>query len=217
VCQLLEETYGDFDITLLDPERDAERRGVVGAGFDTPAQDNRRALFEVMHAHALRYLRLYYGSDAQLREDASFRAWVEELDRLIPGGTRKLLGAEATVESAARLCAVLLYLGSVEHEILGTGLWDYQMWHHVQPVRLYRNGRRMPRDVYQRLVNANFTLNVRRTQLLEDFSYLALDEKGAQAMTAFRADLQALQERMAQEPPARWRILPDQLEANMNA
>jgi hypothetical protein len=108
-------------------------------------------------------------------------------------------------------------LASVEHEILGSGLWDYQLWSDLSPVRVYEDGRREPIDVYQRLVNANFNLNVRRTMLLDDFSTLALDDAGATAFRRFRQDLLDLQSVLDQEEPACWRMEPKRLKANINA
>ena len=219
MCELFADTYEQYDITVLDPERDAARRGIKDAGFDTPVLDNRRALFDVMHAHARRYLGAYYDSDERLRADEHFDDWLAELDALVPNGVRRQVGDPVTVEGAARLIAALIYMASVEHEALGTGLWNYQLWTHVQPVRVYADGRREPLDVYQRLVNANFNLNVSRTRLMHDFGYLALDRKGADAFRLFRHDLEQLQRRMDQEQPKRpaWRIDPRILEANINA
>lgn len=217
MCKLFSDTYERYDITVLDPERDAARRGILDAGFDTPALKNRMALFEVMRAHAARYLRLYYEEDEKLRADAAFEGWIEELNRIIPNGVTKLLGGEITIENTARLIAAFIYMASVEHEILGTGLWNYQLWTNVQPVRVYRNGQREPLDVYQRLVNANFNLNVMRTRLMHDFGYLALDRKGADAFRIFRYELEQLQKEMEQEPHAPWKIYPAILEANINA
>lgn len=74
MCKLFEETYNEYDITTLDPTLDAQRRGIKDAGFETPALANRQAHFDVMHAHALAYLHLYYSSDQQLRSDASFQS-----------------------------------------------------------------------------------------------------------------------------------------------
>ena len=202
---------------MLDPPRDAERRGIVAAGFDTPALDNRSAHFDVMYAHALGYLRLYYPAPTALANDAAVRAWTESLDRLVPNGIRAVLGPEITLESVARLCAAFIYMATVEHEILGTGLWNYQMWTHVQPVRVYANGQREPLDVYQRLVNANFNLNVHRAPLVQDWSYLALDAAGAQAFRDFKQALEGLHGRIAAEPAAAWKISPGILEANINA
>ena len=217
MCKLFEESYEKYDVTVLDPARDAERRGIKNAGFDTPALDNRQAHFDVMYAHAANYLARYYSSDAALKADASVVAWTEALDLMVPNGVRALLGNEVTLEGTAKLIAAFVYMATVEHEILGTGLWNYQLWTHIQPVRVYKNGQREPIDVYQRLVNANFNLNVSRANLLQDFSYLALDEKGADAFRKFTADLQSLQARLEKEPFAYWKIYPNILEANINA
>jgi arachidonate 15-lipoxygenase len=217
MCKLLSDTYEQYDITVLDPEREARQQGILDAGFDTPALKNRMSLFDVFHAHALRYLRLYYEGDEKLRADAYFQGWIEELNRIIPNGVQKLLGEDVSIGNAARLIAAFIYMASVEHEILGTGLWNYQLWTNVQPVRIYRNGQREPLDVYQRLVNANFNLNVSRARLMHDFGYMALDRKGADAFRVFRYELQCLQEQMEQELHACWKIYPNILEANINA
>jgi len=217
MCRLFSESYGAFDLTVFDPARDAERRGLGHVEFAMPAFENRRAHFDVMHAHASRYLNLYYHSDAELSRDSAVSAWVDALDRLIPNGVARLYGREPTLDGLARLVAAFIYMGTVEHEILGTGLWNYQMWTHVQPVRVYRNGQREPLDVYQRLVNANFNLNVKRAALMQDLTYLSLDAKGAQAFREFRAALEDLQDRLKREPKACWKITPAILEANINA
>jgi hypothetical protein len=84
-------------------------------------------------------------------------------------------------------------------------------------VRVYRNSQREPLDVYQRLVNANFSLNIHRAQLLQDFGYLALDAAGAAAFAQFKRELDDLQRRIEAEPPAPWKVSPAILEANINA
>lgn len=217
MCKLFADTYDQYDVTVLDPQRDAERRGIADGSFDTPALANRSELFSVMLDHAHRYLAAYYNSDEELRADESVQNWLAELDRLVPNGIRRLSGDEVSIESVARVIAAFIYLATVEHEILGTGLWNYQLWTNVQPVRIYANGQRETVDVYQRLVNANFNLNVRRARLMQDFGYLALNRKGADAFRTFRYELQLLQSRMEQEPFAYWKIYPNILEANINA
>jgi arachidonate 15-lipoxygenase len=216
VWRLFGDTYDRFDVLTLDPPRDAERRGIVDAGFDTPALDNHAALFEVMHAHARRYLGTYYGSDAAIRDDADVQAWVAELDRLTPNGVRPAFGGVTTVDDTARLIGVFIYMATVVHDVLGSGLWDYQLWTHVNPVRMYKSDERVPADVYKRLVNANFILNIHRSPLMQDFSPLAVDPAGADAFRRFLTDLEALQARLDQEPPASWRVTPRLLEANIN-
>ena len=216
-CALFEATHDDFDLASVHPALDAARRGIAGAGFATPALDNRTALYDAIERHCRRYLAIYYSSDAALAADPPYGAWLNALDRAIPNGVRSVAGPGVTLDGAARLLATLIYLATVEHEIVGSGVWDYQLWTDVQPVRVARSGKREPLDVYQRLVNANFNLNVHRTPLLTDFSPLALDPAGADAFRRFQADLIALQADLDRQPPAPWRMEPQRLKANINA
>jgi hypothetical protein len=219
MCKLFEESYDEYDVTVCDPARYAAERGIASGGFDTPALDNYVAVFDVLRAHADRYLAAYYGTDGDVTADDHVQAWIDDLDRLIPGGVKKALGdgGTLTLEGLGRLIGTFLYLATVQHDVLGTGLWNYQLWNHIQPVRIYKTGHRVPVDVYQRLVNANFLLNVHRTPLMQDFSYLALDTAGAEAFRRFFDDLHALQATLEREPYACWKVYPKILEANINS
>ena len=170
-----------------------------------------------MHAHAERVVGAYYADEDAIREDTELRRWLEDLEQTITNGVQDVLGGEVSRRGVARLVAGFIYLASVQHEALGTGLWNYQLWTDKIPVRVYEDGRREPLDVYQRLVNANFNLNVRRAQLMQDFSYLARDDLGEGLFAQFQADLAALNARLRDQPAAPWRILPEILEANINA
>lgn len=216
LCKLFADSYEKYDIRVIDPLVDAERRGILDGELDLPALENRRAHLEVFRTHTRRYLDLYYSCDQDLREDVPLQKWVNELNNLVPGGVNRLLGDKITIDGAARLIAAYIYVGTVEHEVLGTGLWNYQLWTNVQPIRAYQDGRREPIDVYQRLVNYNVILNVRRAPLLQDFSYLALDAGGAAAFSRFQADLYALQARLESEVHACWKICPKILEVGVN-
>jgi hypothetical protein len=217
MCRLFEATAGDFDLQLIDPFADAFRRGVVDAGFETPALDNRLELMRVLRDHTSRYLALYFKDDEALAGDHPFRRWLDELEHALPHGVRELAGGDVGMAGAATLLSTLIYLATVEHEIVGSGLWNYQLWSDVDPVRVHRDGSRPPLDVYQRLVNADFNLNVPRTPLLGDFTELAIDDAGAEAFARFQADLWALQADLQRQPAACWRIEPRMLKANINA
>jgi hypothetical protein len=216
MCQLFDATFEQFNLRMIHPMVDATDRGVADRGFPTPALDNRLEVLQVLEAHVARYLARYFCDDDALAGDEPFRRWADELARTVPG-VATLLGGQVTVDAAVQLLATLIYLVTVEHEIVGSGLWNYQLWSEVHPVRLYRDGSRPPVDVYQRLVNADFNLNVPRTALMSDFSNLALDASGAEAFTQFLADLNALQTKIDSQPPACWRIEPKMLKANINA
>jgi len=217
LCRLMEETFQDYRITVLDPRLDWAQRGLDAFPLASPVQDNLVELFDVLHAHARRYVETYYTSDVEIGSDPAVRDWLKELDALTPNGIAGITQGDATREAISRLIGAFIYMAAVQHEALGTGLWNYQMWLHKAPVRVYLDGRREPRDVYQRLVNMNFILNVHRKQLLDDFSYLALDERGAELFRQFRRELQELQRKLEPEPFAAWRTYPNVLEANINA
>ena len=222
MCKLFDASWHDLRFGINDPVADAASRQVIGQGFDTPTEDNLAALFAPMHEHALHYLGLYYPHAAQgngtesLREDSAVLAWLDELNRLVPNGVG-VTSAEVTLDRLARVVASCIYLVSAQHEILGSSLWNYQLWTHRQPIRVYASGRPEPIDVYQRLVNANFNLNVTRRALIHDFSYLAIDPQGAQAMQRFCHRLEALQTAMEKDPWAVWKLYPRELKVNVNA
>ncbi|MFZ0528974.1 MAG: hypothetical protein WAL91_00385 [Propionicimonas sp.] len=215
LLRLFDDTHDSFDATRLDPQRDAARRGILDRGLDLPVLANSTAHHEVMCAHAARYLRAYYADDAALAGDGVVQGWYSALDELIPGGVAAL-GGVASIDSAARLIGSFIHLVSYQHEARGTLLWNYQPWTQVQPIRVYANGQPEPLDVYQRMINANFGLNIRRTPMMRDFSYLAIDERGRAAFRLYLSDLLALQTRLEAEPKTLWKVYPDMLEANMN-
>jgi hypothetical protein len=218
LCDLLASSYDQYDIRVLDPFTDAKDQEIYNSEFDLPTLENRRAHWNVINSHAHRYLRLYYDSDQELREDTAIKAWINDLNHYVPNGVYKLLDDKLTIEGVARLVTAYIYAGTVEHEAIGTGLWNYQLWTHVQPVRVYKNGRREPVDLYQRLVNYNFILNVSRAPLLQDLSYLAgNDRAGAVAFSTFLAELADLQIRLKAEPDECWKLYPADLEVSVNS
>jgi arachidonate 15-lipoxygenase len=221
MCRLFEESHREFRMVVNDPEEDGKERQIRGQGFDIPTQENLEALFKVMHEHAGNYLRIYYpeaapGMGATTISDASILAWLDQLNELIPNGVG-VSRSNVTFDGLARLVARIMYMVTVQHEILGGGLWNYQLWTHRQPVRVYIDGKREPLDVYQRLVNANYNLNVRRRELMYDFSYLALDPPGKAAFMRFIEDLKALQASMEEQPWVVWKLYPKALKVNINA
>jgi len=224
MCKLFEDTYRDYFMIVNDPEKDAEARQIRDADFDMPTQENLERLFNTLHSNVIKYLRIYYpdtstgDNDDAVRADKQVNEWIDELNVLLPNGVGVARGS-LTFESLARLVSRFMYLATVQHEILGSFMWNYQLWTHKQPVRVYKNGQREPLDVYQRLVNANYNLNVTRRELMFDFSYLALegDKRGAAAINQLNEDLSWLQLSMINEPWAVWKLYPRALKVNINA
>jgi hypothetical protein len=220
MCRLFDDTYVDYRHVVNDPETDGDSRGVRGAGFDTPTQQNLEALFCVMHCFVGRYLEIYYPRSAvgakAVQRDPETLAWLKELNTLLPNG----VGVDPnnfTWDELARMLAGQLYLVTVQHEILGSFMWNYQLWTHCQPARIYTDFQPEPLDVYQRLVNSNYNLNVRRRALMHNFSQFGLDPRAQAAILQFHADLAALQAQMDSHPHTVWRVYPRELKVNINA
>lgn len=217
MCDLFERTYDAYNATVTVPHLDWQDRGLPKDAFDTPVQDNQQDLYDVMLAHTKRYIHAYYDSDEALRWDESVQAWIHALNERVPNGIDVILGDKITRDSVASLCAGFIYMASVQHEALGSLMWNYQMWVDKNPVRIHASGKRIPVDIFQRLLNANFNLNVDRAKLMQDLSYFALDEKGRAIFLQFEQDLKALDRKYAAEGDACWRVTPSMLDANINA
>jgi hypothetical protein len=220
MCELFDDTYTQYHHSVNDPETDGNSRHVRGAGFQTPTQDNLEKLFNVMHSFVCNYLEIYYprnpdGTKA-IRRDAKVMDWLDELNVLLPKAF-SVNRTNVTWDTLARMLAGQLYLVTVQHEILGSFMWNYQLWTHRQPARIYQDFRPEPLDVYQRLVNANYILNVRRRALMHNFDYLALDYRAKAAMLQYRTDLAVLQLEMDSHPHAVWQVSPRELKVNINA
>jgi arachidonate 15-lipoxygenase len=220
MCDLFDDTYDQYQHSVNDPESDGKSRQVRGANFDTPTQQNLEELFDVMHRFVRNYLEIYWPRNAfgakDIRRDPETLAWLTELNTLLPNG----VGVDPqnfTWDEFARMLAGQLYLVTAQHEILGSFMWNYQLWTHRQPARIYPDFRPEPLDVYQRLVNANYILNVGRRALMHNFNDLALDYRATAAMLQFQTDLAVLQLTMDSQPRAVWRVYPLDLKVNINA
>ncbi len=215
-CELFEATSGEFDLASINPVLDAQRRGVTS--LVSPAMEHWSTLYGICLAHARRYLAAYYPSDDDVVNDEALGAWIDDLENRLPNGVRGVMGRTVTTDGVAELLATVVYFATVEHEITGSGLWDYQLWNHTSPVRIRDDGKRVSVDVYQRLVNANFNLNVHRTMLLDDrLPSLALDARGVSAFVQFQQDLLGLQANLDHSASVPWRIEPRHLKTNINA
>lgn len=208
--------YEAYDIRMTDPEADWQRRGLAGSTFDAPSQQNLCELFDLMFEHAKRYVHTYYESDQDLQGDVAVVAWLEDLDALIPNGLNGALSGGITRDGVARVIAAYIYEGNTIHDLTGTSLWDYQLWVDRNPVRVYRDGRRLPVDVYQRLIVNNFALQIKRAPMLADYGQVALDDKGRALFSQFHRECQDLQDRYDETEAGPWRMEPKNLEISMN-
>ena len=48
-------------------------------------------------------------------------------------GVEGVAGPGVSMDGVARLTAAVIQLATVEHEIAGSGMWDYQLWSDALP------------------------------------------------------------------------------------
>lgn len=214
ICDLFDATHAGIRFEDFDPTGDPAS-SAREAPFATPGNDNLAELLSLFERHTQRYVAAYWDSDEALRADEAVANWLIELGQIVPNGVG-LAPGEVTRAKLARLVALFMHVVIVEHELRGSGMWNYQLWAQAIPTRVRRDGQGVPIDVYQRLVNANMLLNVQRAPLTRDFSYLALDAKGEELFRQFRQELLAAEAAAdGARPP--WLITAGMLKANMNA
>ncbi len=219
MCDLFDDTYDEYQHGVNDPETDGKSRGLPSANFDTPTQRNLEDLFDVMHRFVCDYLGIFFPRSPtpaeDVRNDTATLEWLTELNACLPNGVG-VNPAKFTWDELARMLAGQLYLVTAQHEILGSLMWNYQLWTHRQPARIYEDFQAEPLDVYQRLVNANYILNVHRRALIHNFDNIALRD-ARPALSRFQCELRALQKTMDSHPRAVWRVSPRDLKVNINA
>ena len=217
----LSDQYDKYDYRLMLPKEDWKRRGLGSCVFDSPGQDNLVDLFTVMHEHASRYIHHYYPTDEALATDSTIVSWLNELHKYIPNGIDPSLLEKPTRKALAQLIGGYIYEGNSIHELVGSNLWDYQLWVDKNPVRVYQSGQRLPLDVYQRVINNNFALQVERAPLCDDYQEIGLDQAGHRLFARFAIEIRELQmryslERWSSTSNFMWRMEPRNLKVSMN-
>lgn len=205
-----------YRATVMDPSADRVARGLGDTRFDSPTQRNLEQLFSIMHNHAKRYIYAYYSSDDELRRDKDVERWLATMESLIPNGLGEYLGGGLSRNSMARLLGAVIYEGCATHDLVGTTLWDYQLWVDRNPVRVNRDGSRISLSVLHRVIMNNFALQLVRAPLLDNYSAVALDEKGKQLFKQWFEECSQLQHDYDLHPADIWRMEPKNLEVSMN-
>jgi|tagenome__1003787_1003787.scaffolds.fasta_scaffold20966031_2 hypothetical protein len=185
-----------FDFEDFAPDVQFARRGTTETPFSYPYRDNVLELWAVNLAYVQGYLALYYPDDAAVRADAAIARWADELDRLLPNPIARPEGG-LTREWVARVCATVIHLSTVEHDILNNVAWDYCTFGFVVPTVVPASGDQM--DILRALdMMAVLFVTWRPFNMLFDshIESMALDGPGRRAMLGWLSQLHDVQEQM---------------------
>ena len=196
VARMATQRLTGYDFWDLEPDTQFARRGTTTTPFPYPYRDNVLELWAVNLAYVRRYVALYYPDDASVAADPQLVAWLDDLDRLLPNG----LGArpQSIADWVARICATLIHLSTVEHDILNNVTWDYSTLGWLVPTVAPSNGERMDqRRAFDLISTLIVTWKPYNMLLRADIPELALDVDARAVMAAWIADLERIQANMA--------------------
>ncbi len=194
---MIEDHLAHFDFWDFEPPTQFERRGTTTTPFAYPYRDNVMRFWHVTRDYVDRYLALYYDGDAAVAADPEVHRWVDELNRLLPNG----VGDTLTRDRLGRLCATLIHVSTVEHDILNNVVWDYTTLGWVTPTVVPASGEPMDqRRAFDLVATLIATWKPYNMLLTADVPKLALDARAASIMADWIAELSRLQDAMDARP-----------------
>ena len=194
---MVEDHLAHFDFWDFEPPTQFARRGTTSTPFAYPYRENVMSFWTVTREYVDAYLALYYEGDNAVMSDAELVRWVEDLNRLMSNG----IGDELTRDVLGRMCATLIHVSTVEHDILNNVVWDYTTLGWVTPTVVPLSGEPMDQrrsfDLVATLIGTWKPYNM---LLTADVPSLALDARGASVMADWIASLSRLQGEMGARP-----------------
>ncbi len=191
-----------FDFWDFEPDTQFERRGTTETPFPYPYRDNVMRLWAPTRSYVEDYLQLYYDDDTHVAKDSQLVTWAAELDRLVPNGVTIPVGG-ITLDWLTRLCATLIHVSTVEHDILNNVVWNYSTFGWLIPTVVPLSGEPMDqRRAFDMVATLIPTWKPYNMLLTSDVPALALDDRAAAVMRNWIAQLDRIQNEMEATEPS---------------
>jgi hypothetical protein len=185
-----------YDFWDFEPETQFARRGTTETPFAYPYRDNVLRLWTPTAAYVEDYLRLYYPGDAAVAADPQLALWTAELDRLLPHGVTRP-DRPVSFRWLARLCATLIHVSTVEHDVLNNVVWNYSTLSWIVPTVAPLSGEDMDqRRAFDLIATIIGTWKPYNMLLTADIPKLALDPAAAAVMQSWVDRLTEIQQDM---------------------
>ena len=157
-------------------------------------------LWAATAAYVEDYLRLYYAGDAAVAADPQLARWTAELDRLLPHGVTRP-DRPVSFRWLARLCATLIHVSTVEHDVLNNIVWNYSTLGWIVPTVAPLSGEDMDqRRAFDLIATIIGTWKPYNMLLTADIPKLALDPAAAAVMQRWIDRLATIQQDMPDVP-----------------
>jgi hypothetical protein len=201
LARMADERVRRFDFWDFEQDSQFRNRGTTQTPFDYPYRDNVLRLWSATTAYVEEYLRLYYPGDDAVEADQELGRWVRELDRLLPNGVTRPDRADL-LPWLVRLCATLIHVSAVEHDVLNNIVWNYSTLGWIVPTVVPLSGDGMDqRRAFDLVATIIGTWKPYNMLLTADIPGLALDPAAAAVMQRWIDRLEQIQADMAGSPP----------------
>jgi arachidonate 15-lipoxygenase len=200
LTRMADQRVRGFDFWDFEPDAQFRNRGTAETPFAYPYRDNAMRLWSATTAYVEDYLRLYYAGDAAMSGDAELDRWIRELDRLVPNGVTRP-DRPVSRHWLARLCATLIHVSAVEHDILNNIVWNYSTLSWIIPTVAPLSGEPMDqRRAFDLIATIIGTWKPYNMLLTADIPALALDAPAAVVMQKWIDSLERIQNEMTSGP-----------------
>jgi hypothetical protein len=201
LARMAEDCVDRFDFWDFEPDTQFRNRGTTQTPFDYPYRDNVLRQWAETTAFVEDYLQLYYEGDDPVGPDAELAGWARALDRLVPNGVAVPEGG-ITFEWLVRICATLIHVSTVEHDVLNNIVWNYSTLGWIIPTVVPLSGETMDqRRAFDLIATIIGTWKPYNMLLTAGVPALALDERAAAVMRRWIERLSKIQDDMASQPP----------------
>ena len=189
-----------YDFWDLEPDTQFARRGTTETPFAYPYRDNVLRLWTATVAYVEEYLRLYYADDAAVTADAQLTRWTAELDHLLPNGVTRP-DRPVSFRWLTRLCATLIHISTVEHDVLNNIVWNYSTLGWIVPTVAPLSGQDMDqRRAFDLIATIIGTWKPYNMLLTADIPKMALDPPAAAVMQSWIDRLAQIQQEIPEAP-----------------
>jgi hypothetical protein len=200
LVRMIDEYLGRFDFWDFEPDNQFRNRGTVETPFAYPYRDNVMQLWDATRTYVESYLELYYVDDEAVAKDSQVASWAAELDRLVPNGVAIPIGGVAR-DWLTRLCATLIHVSTVEHDIVNNIVWNYSTLGWIIPTVVPLSGEPMDqRRAFDLIATLIGTWKPYSMLLTADVPSLALDGRAAAVMRSWIERMDRIQDEMAKLP-----------------
>jgi Lipoxygenase len=200
LVRMADDHVARYDFWDFEPDTQFARRGTTETPFAYPYRDNVLRLWTATCAYVEDYLRLYYADDAAVAADPQLVRWTAELDHLLPHGVTRP-DRPVSFRWLARLCATLIHVSTVEHDVLNNIVWNYSTLGWIVPTVAPLSGQGMDqRRAFDLIATIIGTWKPYNMLLTADIPGLALDPAAAAVMQTWIDRLAEIQRDMPEAP-----------------